>query len=138
MINTKTYASKAGAKKAAKRQGLDVEKLTFQENHEDRWYWEAAFVAEPVVEEELTKIVMKGTGIKIEKDRPEANGVIRPSVGGKCYAIWATCDELKEKGIMPMPKVIREWAKEMGVNENNAIIEMYQWRKFHGIVGRQK
>lgn len=79
-----------------------------------------------------------GTGIKIEKDRPEQNGIVRPSVGGKCRAIWDACDALYAKGTMPMPKVIKELAQANGWNENNAVIEMYQWRKFNGIIGRQK
>jgi hypothetical protein len=79
-----------------------------------------------------------GTGIKIEKDRPEQNGIMRPSVGGKCRQVWDFCDRVMEGGQLPMPKQMREWAASKGVNENNAVIEMYQWRKFHGITGRQK
>lgn len=87
---------------------------------------------------EERELPTKGTGIKIEKDRPEQNGIQRPSAGGKCRAIWDFCDELNEKGVIPMPKMLKEAAAEKGWNENNAVIEMYQWRKFHGIVGRQK
>lgn len=79
-----------------------------------------------------------GTGIKIEKDRPEQNGIIRPSKGGKCWLVWDYCDGLYNEGTLPMPKTMRTWAKEHGLNENNAVIEMYQWRKFNGIIGRQK
>jgi len=86
---------------------------------------------------EERELPVKGEGIKIEKDRPEQNGIVRPSAGGKCRAIWDFCDELNEKGVMPMPKLLKEAAREKGWNENNAVIEMYQWRKFHGIVGRQ-
>src|SRR5690554_4439873 len=32
------------------------------------------------------------TGLKIEKDRPEQNGIKRPSIGGKCRAIWDALD----------------------------------------------
>ena len=83
--------------------------------------------------------VIKPVGLKIEKDRPEQNGIVRPSVGGKCRAIWDACDAyLEEKGAAPMPKDIKVIAEEKGWNLNNAVIEMYQWRKFHGITGRQK
>ena len=78
-----------------------------------------------------------GKGIKIEKNRVEQNGVVRPSVGGKCRAIWDACDALLADGDTPMPKVIKALATENGWNLNNAVIEMYQWRKFNGIVGRQ-
>ena len=87
---------------------------------------------------EERELPVKGTGLKIEKDRPEQNGVCRPSAGGKCRAIWDHCDEMYAKGVTPMPKLIKEAAKQKGWNENNAVIEMYQWRKFHGVTGRQK
>ena len=32
-------------------------------------------------------------GLKIEKNREEQNGIKRPSVGGKCRAIWDALDE---------------------------------------------
>jgi hypothetical protein len=122
----KTYSTKAAAKKGAVRQELDVTTLEFHQNEEGRWYWE------------IVRVEESGTGIKIEKDRPEQNGIRRPSAGGKCRAIWDACDALHANGAMPMPKVIKELAQENGWNENNAVIEMYQWRKFHGIIGRQK
>jgi len=80
-----------------------------------------------------------GTGIKIEKARPEQNGVVRPSVGGKCRAIWDECDVfLVEMKRSPMPKEIKALAEKNEWNVNNAVIEMYQWRKFNGMTGRQK
>lgn len=159
-----TYSTKAAAKKGAKRQNLDLDTLNFLENAEGRWYWEeskaeevvetAQQVEEPVVNAlhmqqigranrtpgpvEVTDIV-PGVGIKIEKDRPEQNGIVRPSVGGKCRAIWDACDTLyATKGRVPMPKEMKDLAKGWGWNENNAVIEMYQWRKFNGYTGRQK
>lgn len=146
----KTYSTKAAAKKGAVRQELDVTSLEFLQNEEGRWYWEEVKAEAPV--EEMASFVVDsetfsaegieqtetGTGIKIEKDRPEQNGIVRPSVGGKCRAIWDACDALHAKGTMPMPKVIKELAQANGWNENNAVIEMYQWRKFNGIIGRQK
>lgn len=80
-----------------------------------------------------------GTGLKIQKDRPEQNGIKRPSEGGKCAAIWEACDALYEvRQIVPMPKDIKALAEENEWNVNNAVIELYQWRKFMGFVGRQK
>lgn len=79
-----------------------------------------------------------GKGLKIEKVREERNGITRPSIGGKCRAIWDTCDEIYSTGEMPMPKLIKGLAEKNNWNINNAIIELYQWRKFNGIVGRQK
>lgn len=87
----------------------------------------------------VAPVATSQNGLKIEKDRPEQNGIIRPSVGGKCRAIWNKCDSLyrKGRGHLPMPQEIKQLAKDNDWNTNNAVIEMYQWRKFHGISGRQ-
>jgi hypothetical protein len=86
---------------------------------------------EPVVYATVT------TGLKIEKDRPEQNGVKRPSVGGLCRAVWDALDAyLTETGDQPTAKVVRDLAADEGWNPNNASIEFYQWRKYHGIKGR--
>ena len=75
-----------------------------------------------------------GTGLKIEKDRPEQNGVKRPSIGGKCRAIWDALDAYRaETGELPTSKTVKELAADEGWNPNNASIEYYQWRKFNGI-----
>ncbi len=79
------------------------------------------------------KVVQVGNGLKIEKQREERNGIKRPSTGGKCRAIWDHCDALVAAGETPMPKAIKAWASANGHNENNAVIELYQWRKFMGI-----
>lgn len=76
-------------------------------------------------------------GIKIEKDRPQQNGVKRPSVGGACRAIWDFLDELRaKKGQAPTAAEVKAGAAENGWNPNNASIEYYHWRKFNGIAGR--
>ncbi len=77
-------------------------------------------------------------GYKVEKDRPEQNGVIRPSKDGKCRQVWDKCDELRTAngGEAPSAKQMREVSEGMGWNTNNTMIEFYQWRKFNGIVGR--
>jgi hypothetical protein len=75
-----------------------------------------------------------GNGLKIEKDRAEQNGIKRPSIGGKCRAIWDALDEYRaETGELPTSKVVKELAADSGWNPNNASIEYYQWRKFNGI-----
>ncbi len=76
----------------------------------------------------------------IEKDRPEQNGIKRPSAGGLCRAVWDHCDHLRELngGVVPTAKQIKESAPDKGWNPTNAMIEFYQWRKFNGIVGRAK
>ena len=83
------------------------------------------------------KAETKSTGLTIEKDRPEQNGVKRPSAGGMCRAVWDACwAQQTETGEVPTAKWVKEKAAAMGWNPNNASIEYYQWRKFNGISGR--
>lgn len=74
----------------------------------------------------------------IEKNRPEQNGIKRPSAGGLCRAVWDAMDELRttHHGSVPTSEQVRALAESKGWNKNNAMIEFYQWRKFNGIVGR--
>ena len=78
-----------------------------------------------------------GSGLKIEKDREEQNGVKRPSAGGLCRAIWDQLDAMTEAGEETTIKTIKAHAEREGWNLNNTSIEFYQWRKFNGIQGRQ-
>ena len=75
------------------------------------------------------------SGLKIEKDREERNGVKRPSVGGTCRAVWDALDRI---GKTATAKDVKALAEKQGWNANNTSIEFYQWRKFNGITGRQK
>ena len=79
----------------------------------------------------------KTTGLIIEKNRPEQNGVKRPSAGGLCRAVWDACWAHQEiTGTPPTAKEVKAIAETNGWNSNNASIEYYQWRKFNGISGR--
>lgn len=73
-----------------------------------------------------------GTGLKIEKNREMKNGIKRPSVGGKCRAVWDALDAQAATGTIPVASVVKELADKNGWNKNNAMIEFYQWRKFNG------
>jgi hypothetical protein len=77
------------------------------------------------------------SGLKIEKDREERNGVKRPSAGGACRAVWDALDAVVAEGKTPTAKDVKALAEANGWNPNNASIEFYQWRKFNGIRGRQ-
>lgn len=73
----------------------------------------------------------------IEKNRPEQNGIKRPSIGGKCRAVWDAMDELRANAnAIPTSEQVRKLAEDRGWNKNNTMIEFYQWRKFNGITGR--
>lgn len=79
----------------------------------------------------------KTTGLIIEKNRPEQNGVRRPSAGGLCRAVWDACwAHQAATGTPPTAKEVKAIAEANGWNPNNASIEYYQWRKFNGITGR--
>lgn len=85
-----------------------------------------------------TKPTQVAVGLVIEKNRPEQNGITRPSAGGRCRAVWDALDEYRtNEGELPDAKFVRALAVENNWNPNNASIEFYQWRKFNGITGRQ-
>ena len=82
-----------------------------------------------------------GNGLKIEKNREERNGVKRPSIGGKCRAVWDALDELQselEGDEQVTAKMVKDLAADEGWNLNNASQEFYAWRKFNGVTGRSK
>lgn len=80
------------------------------------------------------------TAYTIEKDRPEQNGIKRPSAGGLCRAVWDAMDEQRaaNNGDTPSTQQVRDLALMHNWNPNNAMIEYYQWRKYNGITGRAK
>jgi hypothetical protein len=82
--------------------------------------------------------VQRTEGLKIDKDRTAANGVKERSKGGLCRLVWDTLDGMVKASAGTVPSVgdIKKHAEEQGWNVNNASIEYYQWRKFHGISGR--
>lgn len=85
-----------------------------------------------------SKPTQVAVGLVIEKNRPEQNGIKRPSAGGRCRAVWDAMDEYRaNEGVLPDAKFVRALAVENGWNPNNASIEFYQWRKFNGIQGRK-
>lgn len=75
---------------------------------------------------------IKGTGLKIQKDRVERNGIKQPSVGGACRSVWDACTEMQAltPDVPLAVKQVKAHAVTMGWNENNAVIEFYRWRKW--------
>lgn len=71
-----------------------------------------------------------GSGVKIEKNREQRNGIKRPSAGGKCRLIWDALDILATQNLATL-KEIKAVAEKSGWNVNNATIEFYNWRKFN-------
>jgi hypothetical protein len=93
---------------------------------------------------DTTRRTQRVAGVKIERQREERNGIKMPSAGGMCRAVWDELTSLlrhnEESGLADVPTLaaIKKIAEEKGWNVNNASIEYYQWRRFHGIVGRGK
>lgn len=67
-----------------------------------------------------------------ESERTVQNGVREPKKGGKCYTIWTELDKLTKGDKIPSLQQVFELAERKKWNANNARIEYYQWRRFHG------
>lgn len=77
------------------------------------------------------------TGIKIEKNREEQNGIKRPSAGGVCRAIWdAAANFMEVNKRCPKLKEMKAIATENQWDLTTTSIQYYTWRKFMGIEGR--
>jgi len=89
----------------------------------------------PVVDKPKKARAPSGTsnGLKIEADRPEQNGVKRPSAGGKCRGIWDMLDAI---GVDATAKQAREAGADK-FDKTTIMVQFYRWRKFNGIEGRQ-
>lgn len=59
------------------------------------------------------------------------NGVRKP-IKGKCADVWQALDDLLANEL-PTIKHVRDLAQANNWNLNNATIEFYGWRKFHGL-----
>jgi len=71
------------------------------------------------------------TGLKIQKDRVERNGIKQPSLGGLCRAVWDACADMQALQDTPLAvKQVKEHAATVGWNVNNAVIEFYRWKKW--------
>lgn len=68
------------------------------------------------------------------RKRSDSSTPKRPRAGGKCATIWDYLDAHP----MTTAKEIREAAAAQGWNVNNAVCELYAWRKFNAVSGRAK
>lgn len=68
--------------------------------------------------------------------RKVRNGVREPAPGGKCHQVWTELDALKA-ATKTDPTLAQALALvSKGVNENNARIEFYNWKRFHAPIAR--
>ena len=77
-------------------------------------------------------------GIDLTSPKPPArrvrNGVKEPKPGGKCHSVWDELDDvLRERKEVPVLSEFVKAAEQKGINANNARIEFYNWRRFHGL-----
>lgn len=77
-------------------------------------------------------------GVRIQKDRPQQNGVKMPSEGSLCRAVWDEVQRSEDAATPHTVKTIKAWAEVNGTNVNNAAIEFYARRKFYGVSSRIK
>ena len=68
----------------------------------------------------------------VTAEREIVNGVKAPAPGGKCWTIWNELDTLLITGSTPTLQDVFTLANDKKWNRNNARIEFYQWRHFHG------
>ncbi|MBC9053185.1 hypothetical protein IAP83_01625 [Pseudomonas aeruginosa] len=156
-MEAKTYTKRENARRAGVAAGVPAElvEITVHKNGDEvRFGWKAkqppasaaqgaantpaatATESEPVapavaVQGVTTSKPKKAAAPKVE--RVEQNGVKRPGPG-KCLEVW---EYLDQHGNLT-PKDLKPVAAEKGWNENNALIELYGWRRFNGISGRAK
>ncbi|MCC0375620.1 hypothetical protein [Pseudomonas aeruginosa] len=152
-MTAKTYTKRENAKRAAIAAGVPAElvEITVHKDAEGvRFGWKAkdaaasaaqgaantpaatATESEPVAAPAAAHVVTTSKPKQAaapKVPREERNGVKRPRAGGACAAVW---EYLDQNGNM-QPKDLKPVAAEKGWNENNALIELYGWRKFMGL-----
>lgn len=152
-MTAKTYTKRENAKRAAIAAGVPAElvEITVHKDAEGvRFGWKAkdaaasaaqgaantpaatATESEPVAAPAAAHVVTTSKPKQAaapKVPREERNGVKRPRAGGACAAVW---EYLDQHGNM-QPKDLKPVAAEKGWNENNALIELYGWRKFMGL-----
>ncbi len=133
-MEAKTYTKRENARRAGVAAGVPAElvEITVHKNGDEvRFGWKAMEAPAPAAAEAVvtTGKPKKEAAPKVE--RVEQNGVKRPGPG-KCLEVWEYLDQYGNK----TPKELKPVVAEKGWNENNALIELYGWRRFNGISGR--
>ena len=84
---------------------------------------------------EAPKKPAEKTGKSVEQNRPEQNGLKRPSKGSICAIIWDTCDRItSEQGSHCTSAEL--FNSLQGYNECTLRTQYARWRQFNGITGR--
>lgn len=135
-METKTYTKRENARRAGVAAGVPAElvEITVHKSAQGvRFGWKAMEAPAPTAADAVVTTGKPKKEVAPKVQRVEQNGVKRPGPG-KCLEVW---EYLDQHGNMT-PKDLKPVAAEKGWNENNALIEMYGWRRFNGISGRVK
>lgn len=84
---------------------------------------------------ELPKKEAEKTGKTIEANRPEQNGLKRPSKSSTCCIIWDTCDRITSEKAATCTSAELFNALQ-GYNDCTLRTQYARWRQFNGITGR--
>ena len=84
---------------------------------------------------EAPKKEAEKTGKTIEPNRPEQNGLKRPSKGSTCCIIWDTCDQITSEKAATCTSAELFNALQ-GYNDCTLRTQYARWRQFNGITGR--
>ena len=84
---------------------------------------------------EAPKKQAEKTGKSVEQNRPEQNGLKRPSSGSTCAIIWDTCDRITSETEHTCTSAELFNALQ-GYNECTLRTQYARWRQFNGITGR--
>ena len=144
------FTNMSNARRALKKV-LDVDTATansfiHQEPHEDGgryWFSESAVnkAANDLVEADKATVVevttqpaptASASAPAKSKARSETRNGVRRPIKGKCADVWNALDNMLPNGA-PTIGNVRDLAKANSWNINNATIEFYAWRKFHGL-----
>lgn len=81
--------------------------------------------------------VVESKSLKIEKGRPSANGVTKPSVGSICRAVWDALDAKRaELKAIPSFENVRDLMKSNNWQRNTAFTQFQRWKQYHGVMPR--
>lgn len=133
-----TYTKRTNAKRAAIKNGIpesEVEITTHKSVGETPRFGFKRKETQAVTPAKAAGKARSATAARVAAaPREQRNGVKRPVAGGLCRAVWDWLDQ------HPNAKLgeVREVAIRKGWNQNNASIELYQWRRFNGLMERSQ
>ena len=93
-------------------------------------------LANPQVEVDKVTLVELPPAPRTSKARSVTQNGVRRPIKGKCAEVWQALDDLLANEL-PTINTVRKLAQANNWNLNNATIEFYGWRKFHGLNNKE-